>query len=252
MSYRSLVFLTFILVGCAAPAASSARSDVFDPGKSAESRCVAGSVQRLGTPRRSFAAVARTRITAFRSPGRGGFAEFGIQNVNGAPTLFGVRARRIDSTCRARWYRVQLPMKPNGVRGWVNAKDVQLMPVRSRILVDLSARRVTLFYRGRRVLSARAAIGTPATPTPTGAYYVNQRLIPTDPRGPFGPAAIGISAFSEVLTGWTQGGPVAIHGTNRPELIGRAVSNGCIRVRNDDLRRLFRRATAGTPVIVRT
>jgi hypothetical protein len=63
MSYRSLVFLTFVLVGCAAPASSSASSDVFDPGKSVEARCVAGSVQRLGTPRRSFAAVARTRIT---------------------------------------------------------------------------------------------------------------------------------------------------------------------------------------------
>ena len=246
------MFLTFVLVGCAAPASSAARSDVPDPEKSAGSRCVAGSVQQLGTRNRTFAAVARTRITAFRRPGRGRFAEFGVKNVNGVPMVFAVRARRIDGTCRARWYRVQLPMRPNGVRGWVNAKNVQLMPVRSRILVDLSARRVTLFYRGLRVLSARAAIGTPATPTPTGAYYVNQRLIPTDSRGPFGPGAIGISAFSEVLTGWVQGGPVAIHGTNRPELIGRAVSNGCIRVRNDDLRRLFRRATAGTPVTVRT
>src|SRR2546423_7621812 len=40
------------------------------------------------------------------------------------------------------------------------------------------------------------------------------RLIPTDPSGPYGPGAIGISAFSNVLTGWAQGGPVAIHGTN--------------------------------------
>lgn len=44
--------------------------------------------------------------------------------------------------------------------------------------------------------------------------------------------------------------PTAIHGTNRP-LLGRAVSNGCIRVRNDLLRRLFRRTLAGTPVTVR-
>ena len=76
--------------------------------------------------------------------------------------------------------------------------------------------------------------------------------MPTDASGPFGPGAIGISAFSEVLTGWTQGGPIAIHGTNRPDLLGRAVSNGCIRVRNDLLQRFFDRTLAGTPVTVRT
>ena len=110
---------------------------------------------------------------------------------------------------------------------------------------------MSLYVRGRRVLWTRAAIGTPATPTPLGAYYVNQRLIPYNPYGPFGPGAIGFSAFSEVHTGWAQGGPVAIHGTNHPELIGLRVSNGCIRVRNDALRRLFVRALPGTPVLVR-
>jgi lipoprotein-anchoring transpeptidase ErfK/SrfK len=48
-----------------------------------------------------------------------------------------------------------------------------------------------------------------------------------------------------------QGGPVAIHGTNRPDLIGQAVSNGCIRVANAALRRLWRHTLAGTPVVVR-
>ena len=150
-------------------------------------------------------------------------------------------SKRVGAGCGAQWYRVQLPLKPNGSTGWVRATDVELAPVTTRIEVDLSERRVTLFDRGRRVLSATAAIGSPQTPTPTGRYYVNQRLVPDDPSGPFGPGAIGISAFSEVLTGWTQGGPIAIHGTNRPDLLGRAVSNGCIRVRNDLLRRLFDR-----------
>jgi lipoprotein-anchoring transpeptidase ErfK/SrfK len=100
-------------------------------------------------------------------------------------------------------------------------------------------------------LSARAAIGAAATPTPTGRFYVNQRLIPSDPHGPFGPGAVGISAFSEVLTGWTQGGPIAIHGTNAPWSIGKAVSNGCIRLRNPVLRRVFSQALSGTPVVIR-
>jgi lipoprotein-anchoring transpeptidase ErfK/SrfK len=80
---------------------------------------------------------------------------------------------------------------------------------------------------------------------------VNQRLIPTDPAGPLGPGAIGISAFSSVLTGWTQGGPIAIHGTNEPSSIGEAVSNGCIRLPNETLRRVFAMVLAGTPVLIR-
>ena len=204
----------------------------------------------VGTRTRSLAAVVTTRATAFRAPARGPFARFGRLNVNGVPTVLAVQAKRLDRDCRATWYRVQLPLRPNGVRGWVRASAVKLAPVTTRIEVDLSARRVTLYDRGRHVLSTTAAIGSGATPTPTGRYYVNQRLIPTDPSGPFGPGAIGISAFSPVLTGWAQGGPIAIHGTNRPELIGGAVSNGCIRIRNEVLQRLFERTLAGTPVLV--
>lgn len=54
-----------------------------------------------------------------------------------------------------------------------------------------------------------------------------------------------------MLTGWTQGGPIAIHGTNAPWSIGHAVSNGCIRLRNEVLVCVFRAALAGTPVIIR-
>src|SRR5947199_4233292 len=37
----------------------------------------------------------------------------------------------------------------------------------------------------------------PGTPTPTGSFYVNQRLIPIDQHGPFGPGAVGISRSEE-------------------------------------------------------
>jgi len=212
--------------------------------------CIAGKVRPLGTAKRTLAAIVRDRAVAFRKPGGERIADFGARNVNGVPTVFGVLARRVDGRCRATWYRVQLPLRPNGVVGWVHASAVSVEPVTTRIEVDLSARRVTLYDAGRRVLVARAAIGADATPTPTGRYYVNQRLIPTDTSGPFGPGAVGISAFSDVLTGWAQGGPIAIHGTNRPDLVGQAVSNGCIRLANRDLRALFDRVLAGTPVVV--
>jgi lipoprotein-anchoring transpeptidase ErfK/SrfK len=206
----------------------------------------------VGTAQRSFAAVVEERAVAYREPGAAALASFEQRNVNNYPTIFGVLAKRVDEHCRPTWYHVQLPLRPNGITGWVRAADVRLEPVTTRIVVELGERRVILYERGREMMRIRVAIGSSATPTPTGRYYVNQRLIPADPTGPFGPGAIGISAFSPVLTGWVQGGPIAIHGTNRPELIGQAVSNGCIRVRNDELVRLFERTRAGTPVLVRS
>jgi lipoprotein-anchoring transpeptidase ErfK/SrfK len=68
---------------------------------------------------------------------------------------------------------------------------------------------------------------------------------------PYGPLALGLSAFSRYRTDWLGGGQVAIHGTNEPGLIGRRVSNGCVRLRNADIRRLGRLVGVGTPVLVR-
>ena len=195
----------------------------------------------------AYAAVVSRPLVAFRTPGHGPIARFGLLNVNGVDTVFAVRG----ISCNGRWLRVQLPLRPNGATGWIPAGRVEQFALGTRIVVDLSDRMVRFYKDGRLVLRSRAAVGAPATPTPLGRYYVNQRLIPDDPGGPFGPGAIGISAFSPVLTGWAQGGPVAIHGTNEPWSIGRAVSNGCIRIPNDVDKRLFAEAPAGTPVIVR-
>jgi len=194
----------------------------------------------------SYAAIVRHPVVAFRRPGRDRIARFGLVNVNGVDMVFAVRG----ISCDAQWLHVQLPLRPNGVTGWVRANHVKRITVRTRIVVDLSQRTVRFYKQGRLVLQAHAAVGASATPTPLGRYYVNQRLIPGDPGGPFGPGAIGISAFSPVLTGWTQGGPVAIHGTNEPWSIGRAVSNGCIRIPNAVDKKLFWQAPAGTPVII--
>ena len=213
--------------------------------------CVAGAVRPLRTPSLAYAAIVRRPLSAFAEPGRGPLGSFGLRNANDVPTVFGVLSAVVGADCRPDWYRVQLPRKPNGITGYVRAQDVELFPVHTRIEVDLSDRSVVLYRSGRRVLTTTAAIGSDATPTPVGSYYVDQRLIPYDTSGPFGPGAIGIAAYSEVLTGWAQGGPIAIHGTTRPWSIGEAVSNGCIRVRNPVLRRLFAAALPGTPVTIR-
>ena len=213
--------------------------------------CAAGSFHHLGSPRLAYAAVVRSRATVSRRPGGPAFARFRRLNVNHVPTIFSIRGARVDARCNPRSYLVQIPKRPNGVTAWVPASQVGVATVTTRIVVDISARRVTLYDSGRKVLSTKAAVGAPATPTPTGRFYVNQRLIPTDKSGPFGPGAVGVSAFSNVLTGWVQGGPIAIHGTNAPWSIGKAVSNGCVRIPNRVLKKLFARALNGTPVLIR-
>jgi L,D-transpeptidase catalytic domain len=66
------------------------------------------------------------------------------------------------------WYRMQIPVRPNGTTGYVCAKTVDLVLVKTRIEVDVSERRVELFRHGSLVMRLPAAIGSPETPTPTG------------------------------------------------------------------------------------
>ena len=42
----------------------------------------------------------------------------------------------------------------------------------------------------------------------------------------------------------------ALHGTNQPESIGRSVSHGCVRLRNEDIARLHGMVEVGTPVFI--
>lgn len=213
--------------------------------------CGAGVLHPVGTPRAAYAAVVRTGAEVFRRPGQGRLAWFPRLNANGYPTTFAIVGAIVNRACGASWYRVKLPMRPNGAVGYVRPADVLVQKVTTRIVVDLSARTLRLFRRGRLVLTTTVGVGSPATPTPTGRYFVDQRIVTTDPGGPFGPAVLGVSAFSEVLTGWAQGGPIAIHGTDAPWSVGMAASAGCIRVPNATLRRIFRVTPAGSPVIIR-
>ena len=172
--------------------AASTDARVGDPAAAPRPRCRSGTSRRLGSAHVTVAAVVRRRARAYRLPGRGELASFDHLNVNGYPTVFRALAAVRAADCRPAWYRVQLPIRPNGVTGYVPARSVETGTVHTKIVVDVSSRRLTFFDDGRRVLRTTVAVGASATPTPTGAYYVNQKLIPGDPSGPYGPGAIGI------------------------------------------------------------
>jgi L,D-transpeptidase-like protein len=247
MRKRSLVLFVLVLAGCGAQKSP----DIAHVLAAKVQHCTDGQLLPLGSARTAYAAAAPFGAIAYRRPGGGILARFGPRNVNNYPTVFGVVGAVVRRDCSPRWYRVQLPKKPNGATAFVRVRALRVETVSTRIVVDVSERRLTLYRNAKPVLTATVAVGSPSTPTPTGHFYVNQRLVPTETGGPFGPGAIGISAFSNVLTGWTQGGPVAIHGTNEPWSIGHAVSNGCIRLPNATLLKVFRMTLAGTPVIIK-
>ena len=148
----------------------------------------------------------------------------------------------------AQWYRVSLPGRPNGQRGWIPSEAVRLRRVVNRIVVHRDARRLEVrrLADAKVLLRAPVAVGTPDAPTPLGRnFYVQWRFTPNDPF--FGPFALETSAYSR-LSDWPGGGIVGIHGTSLPGLIGQAVSHGCIRMRNEDVVRLRRLAAVGTPI----
>ena len=163
-----------------------------------------------------------------------------------APLLIDGAGTLGDST----WYRVLLPIRPNGTSAWVRAADVDLRRRTDRIVVDLSRRLLWHFEGDRLVDRFSVAVGSPATPTGTGRFYVWVKVSYANPAGPYGAAALGLSGFSPVLSEWPGQGRMAVHGTANPGDRGRAVSHGCVRVYNGDLGALLG-VPLGTPVVIR-
>jgi lipoprotein-anchoring transpeptidase ErfK/SrfK len=134
------------------------------------------------------------------------------------------------------WYEVYLPLRPNGRTGWVPASSVTTTTHPYKLQVNLSEYRVRLFKEGDEVWATDVAVAAENTPTPGGLYFTTELLAPPDAGGPYGPYAYGLSGFSDVHTTFNGGpGQLGIHGTNQPQYIGQNVSNGCVRMRNEDI-----------------
>lgn len=241
----ALAALAGVLSGCAGGVAGR-----HDQVAGARRRSCTSAPVPTNTATRFLAAVASAPTTAYRSPGSGVVARFGLRNADHFRTVFAVLAEKRNARCRPVWYRVRLPIRPNGATGWVRARSVAVGTVDTEIVIHVRARRLQLLRGGRVIFESRISTGAADMPTPLGRFYVKERLIPADPNGPWGPAALGTSAYSPVLRRWVEGGPVGIHGTDDPTAIGRAVSHGCIRLPNAAMRRLYALTPAGTPILI--
>ena len=151
----------------------------------------------------------------------------------------------------ADWNEVLLPVRPNGSTGWVRNSDVVLASHNYRIQVDLPDFRMRVFEDDQTVFDAVAGVASNNTPTPGGIYYITELIDPIVPNSVYGAHAYGLSGFSEVFETFNGGpGQLGIHGTNDPDTLGTAVSAGCIRLHNDDIRRIRAFLPLGVPVTV--
>ena len=150
---------------------------------------------------------------------------------------------------RPQWYRISVPGRPNGRTGWVRAGALELRPVRKRVIIYRGARKFEFWDGARLVRTGKVAVGARGAETPLGLFYVTDKFNPSiDPDWAIlGAYAFETSAYSK-LTDWPGGGIVGVHGTPWPNLLGQAVSHGCIRLHNDDVSFLRNRIPLGTPV----
>jgi lipoprotein-anchoring transpeptidase ErfK/SrfK len=149
------------------------------------------------------------------------------------------------------WVQIVLPIRPNGSTGWVRSTDVQLAVNTYRIVVQLSQHQITVFNGAAVFYQGPVAIGAPATPTPTGSYFIRVLQQAPDPNTVYGPYAYGLSSHSDVLTDFNGGdGEIGIHGNNDASALGHSVSHGCIRMDNAAITSLAKLLPLGTPVDV--
>ena len=163
-------------------------------------------------------------------------------------------ARVLQGTPGDEWVQVELPVRPNGARGWVRAEHFNWSTVSHHVLIDVSDRSVALYEGDTLITSTGAIVGKPATPTPALSGFLVEKLPNHSQEN--GSVVLGdwilmLSFFSEALNSFGGGLPrIALHGTHIPERIGEALSNGCIRIPNNIIETIARQAPLGTVVNV--
>ncbi len=107
------------------------------------------------------------------------------------------------------------------------------------------------------VLSIPNAVGKHSTPTPSGRTTVKAKTLDPVwvPPTSIDPQQRAVRPYSKdkhnplgVAFIATNKGLIGLHGTNAPGQIGRSVSHGCIRHKNEDILKLYDMVSVGTPI----
>jgi lipoprotein-anchoring transpeptidase ErfK/SrfK len=129
------------------------------------------------------------------------------------------------------------------------AADAPAKPTSARrVVVSIPDRKLALIENDDVVTVFEVAVGAPWSPSPTGTFTIVNRISnPTyyKPRKVIGPGAA--NPLGTRWIGLSEKG-YGIHGTDKPRSIGFAKSHGCIRLRNQDVERLFTLVRTGDAV----
>jgi len=120
----------------------------------------------------------------------------------------------------------------------------------SKMIINLPSYTIEYYENDKLIKEYSIAIGKPSTPTPIGLFQVIDKeinpcwyppekrgvVVPSGPNNPLGYRWMGFE------------GNYGIHGTNAPWSIGLAVSNGCIRMHEEEVEELFTYVPNNTPV----
>ncbi len=126
-----------------------------------------------------------------------------------------------------------------------------------KLVLRLRERRVYLYVGEDVQVSYPVAVGKPGWETPQGAFTVLHKVenptwqnpftgnvVPPGRSNPLGDRLIVFASMGD-------NNFAGFHGTTNESLIGQAVSHGCVRMKNNDIRALFEKIEVGTPVIVK-
>ncbi|WP_442948662.1 L,D-transpeptidase [Nostoc sp.] len=151
-----------------------------------------------------------------------------------------------DSWPKALWSQASAQQIPSN----------RLADAKTQVMVDLSDRRTYVYAGDEVIASYPIAVGKKGWETPTGSFQVihmrhypiwrhpiTGKVFQAGTDSPLGDRWIGF---------WSDGrNEIGFHGTPDIGLVGTAVSHGCLRMRNSDVRLLYEQVSLGTTVLVR-
>jgi len=147
------------------------------------------------------------------------------------------------------WLQVDALRNRTQVKVWIPRWATRRVWIAWHIKVDISSRLATIYKSGKVIRRFRVVVGAPSTPTPTGHWYVVDRMRLRESWA-YGKWALATSAFSRVLKRFDGGqGQVALHARGSLTApVGTAASHGCVRFRDGDIAWLAAHATNGTGI----
>lgn len=137
------------------------------------------------------------------------------------------------------WAEVLLPTRPNASAGWVHLESAAAESAQDdyAINVDRVAFTLELLANGKSVGKWTIGTGKPEHPTPSGRAYIIASIAET--KNTYSPIVLPLSYHSNSLETFGGGpGTVGLHTWPNDSYVGKANSDGCIRVPREALDRL--------------